>query len=222
MVGYACCFFYLKEIKLRNNFTESGDATAALVLTALMTILTRLPHFMKQSILVENSMISVERIVEYGNLKQEAYLEDVCGQSSVEHKGSLKFEHVWLRYAEGEEYVLKDISFMIREEEKVNYQNISLRWSASSSSINMLQIGVIGRTGAGKSSLITALFRLAEPEGSILFNGQDILKLPLQEIRNNISIIPQDPTLFACTLRENLDPFGQYSDQDIWSAIEQV
>ena len=86
----------------------------------------------------------------------------------------------------------------------------------------MLQIGVIGRTGAGKSSLITALFRLAEPEGSILFNGQDILKLPLQEVRNNISIIPQDPTLFACTLRENLDPFGQYSDQDIWSAIEQV
>ena len=93
---------------------------------------------------------------------------------------------------------------------------------ASSSGIHMLQIGVIGRTGAGKSSLITALFRMSEPEGSILFNGQDILKLPLQEVRNNISIIPQDHTLFACTLRENLDPFGQYSDQDIWSAIEQV
>ena len=135
MVGYACCFFYLKEIKLRKNFTESGDATAALVLTALMTILTRLPHFMKQSILVENSMISVERIVEYGNLKQEAYLEDVCRQSNVEHKGSLKFERVWLRYAEGEEYVLKDISFLIREEEKVKYQYISLIWGASSSSI---------------------------------------------------------------------------------------
>ena len=131
MVGYACCFFYLKEIKLRKSFTESGDATAALVLTALMTILTRLPHFMKQSILVENSMISVERILEYGNLKQEAYLEDVCGPSNVEHKGSLKFEHVWLRYAEGEEYVLKDISFMIREEEKVKYRYISLAWGAS-------------------------------------------------------------------------------------------
>ena len=187
-----------------------------------MTILTRIPHFVKQSVHVENSMISVERIVEYGTLKQEAYLEDAHIQSNIELGGSLKFEHVWLRYAEDEEYVLKDISFTISAEEKVKCHYILGLRGALSPSIHMLQIGVVGRTGAGKSSLITALFRLAEPEGSILFNGQDILKLPLQEVRKNVSIIPQDPTLFASTLRENLDPFGQYSDQDIWSALEQV
>ena len=86
----------------------------------------------------------------------------------------------------------------------------------------MPQIGVVGRTGAGKSSLVTALFRLAEPEGSILINGQDILKLPLHEVRRSLSIIPQDPTMFVRTLRENLDPFAEYSDKDIWSALEQV
>ena len=116
------------EIQLVNNFAGSGDAAAALVLTALMTILTRLPHFMKQSTLVENLMTSVERIVEYGTLKPEAYLEDACPQSNNKLNGPLKFEHVWLRYAEDEEYVLKDISFTIDEKEKVNYiKNVVLK-----------------------------------------------------------------------------------------------
>ena len=75
---------------------------------------------MKQSILVENCMTSVERIVEYGTLKPEAYIEDSCGQSDNNLRGPLKFEHVWLSYAEDEDYVLKDISFTIYEKEKVN------------------------------------------------------------------------------------------------------
>ena len=81
---------------------------------------------------------------------------------------------------------------------------------------------MVGRTGAGKSSLITALFRLAEPEGSIHIGGKNILQLPLHIVRKSLSIIPQDPTMFACTLRENLDPFGEYSDKDIWKSLEQV
>ena len=63
---------------------------------------------------------------------------------------------------------------------------------------------------------------MAEPEGSILIDGHDILQLPLHKVRMNLSIIPQDPTMFACTLRENLDPFGEYSDKAIWHALEQV
>lgn len=90
------------------------------------------------------------------------------------------------------------------------------------STVHIPQIGVVGRTGAGKSSLITALFRLAEPEGSILINGQDILQMPLHQVRGSLSIIPQDPTMFSRTLRENLDPFGEYSDEDMWKALEQV
>ena len=106
-----------------NNLAESGDAAAGLVLTALMTILTRLPHVMRQSVLVENMMTSVERIIEYGTLKPEAYLEDACSQCHDKLEGQLRFEHVWLRYAEDEKYVLKDITFTIHEKEKVFFSN---------------------------------------------------------------------------------------------------
>ena len=172
---------------------------------------------------VENCMTSVERIVEYGALKPEAYLDNTDGQMVHELGGKLELEHVWLRYAEDEKYVLKDISFTIDTKEKAILISIlSKKRFVISNWFIVSQIGVAGRTGAGKSSLITALFRLAEPEGSILLNGINILQLPLHKVRRHLSIIPQDPTMFACTLRENLDPFGEYSDEVIWSALEKV
>ena len=102
-----------------NKLSESGDGDAALVLTALMTIMNRLLMVVKQSIVAENLMTSVERILEYGALKQEAYLKDICGPFNIILQGQIKFEHVWLRYADDEDYVLKDISFTIDEKEKV-------------------------------------------------------------------------------------------------------
>ena len=80
----------------------------------------------------------------------------------------------------------------------------------------------MGRTGAGKSSLITALFRLAEPEGLIQIGGKDILQMGLHDLRKQLSIIPQEHILFSATLRRNLDPFGEFDDDDIWKSLQQV
>ena len=105
-----------------------------------------------------------------------------------------------MRYREGLDLVLKSICCEVVGGEK---------------------IGIVGRTGAGKSSLTMALFRLVEAaEGQIVIDGLDAAKMGLHELRTKITIIPQDPVLFSGTLRMNLDPFNIYSDDEVWSALK--
>ena len=157
----------------------------------------------RESAEVENLMTAVERVVEYTELDQEAEASkpDSDPPADWPSSGEIQFRDVSLRYAEGEKEVLKGVSFKTRKHEK---------------------IGIVGRTGAGKSSLLTALFRLAEPTGSIVIDGIEILNIGLEQLRTKISIIPQDPLLFTGTLRRNLDPFQEHSDSKLWEVLTEA
>ncbi|KAJ2565971.1 ABC transporter C member 13 [Coemansia sp. RSA 1813] len=116
------------------------------------------------------------------------------------HAGTIEFENYSMRYHSGLDLVLKDLSFSVRSNEK---------------------IGIVGRTGAGKSSMAQALMRIVEPaSGKIVIDGVDISSIGLFDLRSRISIIPQDPALFTGTIRDNLDPLHQHSDEAIWKAIK--
>ncbi|KAM7275095.1 hypothetical protein ACFE04_016961 [Oxalis oulophora] len=144
----------------------------------------------------ENKMISVERILQYSNLPSEAPLiiEDSRPPSNWPEVGTICFRNLEIRYAEHLPSVLKNISCTFPGRKKV---------------------GVVGRTGSGKSTLIQAIFRVVDPrEGSIIIDDVDILKIGLYDLRSRLSIIPQDPSMFEGTVRGNLDPLMQYSDNE--------
>lgn len=106
-----------------------------------------------------------------------------------------------MKYTPNDPPVLKNLNFEIHPGEK---------------------IGIVGRTGAGKSSLISALFRLAPLEGRIIVDDIDTKQVGLNDLRQKISIIPQEPVLFSATVRYNLDPFNEYDDKKLWNALEEV
>ena len=150
-------------------------------------------------------MVSAERVIAYGSLEVEAEVDghtpDKKPPPSWPEKGEIAMEDVTFQYSSELPLVLKDLSFTIQPAEKV---------------------GVVGRTGAGKSSLISVLYRLAEPHGVITIDGVDTKAIGLHDLRKKMSIIPQDPVLFSGTMRYNLDPFDEYTDAELWEALEQV
>ncbi|KAJ3348660.1 hypothetical protein HDU83_001130 [Entophlyctis luteolus] len=153
----------------------------------------------------EISMNSVERVETYAyRVPVEADAVIAANRPPPEWplKGAILFKNVIMRYAPDLPVVLNNVSFAIADREK---------------------IGIVGRTGSGKSSLMQALFRMVEPEsGSIVIDGVDILKLGLADLRSRIAIIPQDPVVFSGTFRTNLDPFAEHTDAQLWDALERA
>lgn len=177
--------------------------SAGLSLTYALQMTSMLNWLVRMYTELEGQMVSVERCVEYTTLGTEApHHLDIHPPEGWPANGKIEFRDYKLRYREGLELVLKGITCTINPREKV---------------------GVVGRTGVGKSTLMLALFRLVEPAaGSILIDGEDITRFGLFDLRRKIGIIPQDPTLFTGTFRSNLDPFGNYNDHQMWEALEAV
>ncbi|EPS42274.1 hypothetical protein H072_3753 [Dactylellina haptotyla CBS 200.50] len=146
----------------------------------------------------------VERLKEYLEIEQEA--DDIIPDSRPPQdwpsEGAVSFQKYSTRYRADLDLVLKEVSFDVKPCEKV---------------------GIVGRTGAGKSSLALALFRALEAEaGSILIDDIDISKIGLKDLREGITMVPQDPTLFTGTIRSNLDPFGIHTDEEVFNALREV
>ncbi|TKR82120.1 hypothetical protein L596_015893 [Steinernema carpocapsae] len=191
-----CVAFFL--IAFSNGTLKGGEVGLTMVYAVQLTGF--FSWIMRQSAELQNGMVSVERIVEYSELESEPRNQPKpnLGWPS---EGRISMKSVSLKYEGTTELVLDNIDLEIKAREK---------------------IGIVGRTGAGKSSLLRALFRLTEPMGSISVDGIDISEIDLLVLRKKISIIPQDPVLFIGTLRRNLDPFDEFDDDQLWDALEQV
>ncbi|KAJ8363882.1 hypothetical protein SKAU_G00127130 [Synaphobranchus kaupii] len=151
---------------------------------------------------VENNIVSVERVKEYADTPKEAAwtVESKPLPAAWPQTGTIEFHDYGLQYRKGLEWALKGISLQIQEREKV---------------------GIVGRTGAGKSSLALGIFRILEAaKGDIYIDGINIAEIGLHDLRSRITIIPQDPVLFSGSLRMNLDPFDAYSDEEVWGVLE--
>lgn len=173
-----------------------------LALSYALTLMGMFQWCVRQSAEVENMMISVERVMEYTDLEKEAPWEyQKRPPPTWPHEGVIVFDNVNFTYSLDGPLVLKHLTALIKSKEKV---------------------GIVGRTGAGKSSLISALFRLSEPEGKIWIDKILTTEIGLHDLRKNMSIIPQEPVLFTGTMRKNLDPFNEHTDEELWNALEEV
>ncbi|CAG2110835.1 unnamed protein product, partial [Medioppia subpectinata] len=182
---------------------QLGAGEAALALTSALMLTGMTQWGALQSAEMESQMTSVERIIEYSRLPQEAALtahDSHKPPPDWPQKGQIELKDMSLCYEGSDKPVLKNLNCVVKSGEKV---------------------GIVGRTGAGKSSIISALFRMVEPKGEIVMDGINTGSIGLHDLRRVLSIIPQDPVVFTGSVRRNLDPFGEYSDQRIWSALEE-
>ncbi|AMD18957.1 HBR056Cp [Eremothecium sinecaudum] len=184
---------------------KQGTLTAGMIGLSLgyaLQITQSLNWIVRMSVEVETNIVAVERIKEYAILPSEApaIIPDSRPPKDWPTQGEIKFENYSTRYRPELGLVLKDINLHIRPREK---------------------IGIVGRTGAGKSSLTLALFRIIEAaKGRIIIDDLPIDTIGLADLRHSLSIIPQDAQLFEGTIRDNIDPTNQFTEEQIWEALE--
>lgn len=179
-----------------------SPSIAGLVLSYILSIVMMIQFTVRQLAEVENAMNATERLHYYGTqLDEEAPLHLGEVRESWPEKGEIVFDNVQMRYREGLPLVLQGLDMNVEGGER---------------------IGIVGRTGAGKSSIMSTLFRLVELSGgSISIDGVNIATVGLYDLRSRLAIIPQDPTLFKGTIRSNLDPFNEHTDLELWSVLRQ-
>ncbi|KAF2084152.1 ABC multidrug transporter-like protein [Saccharata proteae CBS 121410] len=184
---------------------DVSPSIAGLVLSYILSIVQMIQFTVRQLAEVENNMNATERIHYYGtSLATEAALDTPPPgfPPSWPQSGAITFTNASMRYRPSLPLVLRNLTLSIRGGERV---------------------GVVGRTGAGKSSIMSTLFRLVELDGGkIEIDGVDIKNVGLRDLRSRLAIIPQDPTLFRGTVRSNLDPFGEHSDLELWDALRRA
>ncbi|CAK9437315.1 uncharacterized protein LODBEIA_P16930 [Lodderomyces beijingensis] len=188
-----------------NRVFRISPASVGLLMTYSLQITGELNNLFRAFTMAENDMNSTERICHYAlKLDQEApyQIDSTRPPASWPEHGGIEFVNANMKYRAGLPLVLKDLSLKIAPSEK---------------------IGICGRTGAGKSSIMTALFRLAELEsGEINIDNINIASIGLKDLRSHLSIIPQDPVLFNGTIRSNLDPFNEHTDDTLWDSLRRA
>ncbi|KFV82781.1 Canalicular multispecific organic anion transporter 1, partial [Struthio camelus australis] len=199
LVGNLVVFFSALLAVISKGTLEGG--IVGLSISSALNVTQTLNWLVRMTSELETNIVAVERIHEYTKVKNEApWVTEKRPPRGWPSKGEIQFIDYKVRYRPELELVLQGITCDIGSTEK---------------------IGVVGRTGAGKSSLTNCLFRVLEAAGGkIIIDGLDIATIGLHDLRQNLTIIPQDPVLFSGTLRMNLDPFDQYSDEEVWKALE--
>ncbi|XP_037256527.1 ATP-binding cassette sub-family C member 2 isoform X3 [Falco biarmicus] len=198
-VGSLVVFFSALLAVISKGTLEGG--IVGLSVSSALNVTQTLNWLVRTSSELETNIVAVERVHEYTKVKNEApWVTEKRPPPGWPSKGEIQFIDYKVRYRPELDLVLQEITCTIGSTEKV---------------------GVVGRTGAGKSSLTNCLFRVLEAAGgTIIIDEVDIATIGLHDLRQNLTIIPQDPILFTGTLRMNLDPFDQYTDEEVWKALE--
>uniref|UniRef100_A0ABI0P209 ATP binding cassette subfamily C member 13 n=1 Tax=Bos taurus TaxID=9913 RepID=A0ABI0P209_BOVIN len=198
-LGNLMVFFTAVLTVLAGNSIDS--AIVGLSISYALNITQTLNFWVRKACEIEANAVSIERVCEYETMDKEApWITSKRPPSQWPSKGIVEFVDYRARYRDDLGLALQDITFQTHGEEK---------------------IGIVGRTGAGKSTLSNCLFRIVERSGGkIIIDGIDISTIGLHDLRGKLNIIPQDPVLFSGTLQMNLDPLDKYPDHELWEVLE--